>query len=53
MRSSGSSRWKKVRAEEGEGTEVNEDQSFWKTTDIKDEEFGFLKVKEPGGGGKD
>ncbi len=46
MRSSGSSRWKKVRAEEGEGTEVNEDQSLWKTTNVKDEEFWFLKVEE-------
>ncbi len=46
MRSSGSSRWKKVRAEQGKGTEVNEDQSLWKTTDVKDEEFWFLKVEE-------
>ena len=45
MRSSGSSRWKKVRAEGGR-TEMNEDQSFWKTTDVKDEEFWFLKVEE-------
>ena len=26
--------------------EVNEDQSLWKTTDVKDEEFWFLKVEE-------
>jgi hypothetical protein len=54
MRSSGSSRWKKVRAEQGKGTEVNEDQSLWKTTDVKDEEFWFLKVEEgKSWGGKD
>ncbi len=46
MRSSGSSRWKKVRAGEGVRTEVNEDQSLWKTTDVKDEEFWFFKVEE-------
>ncbi len=46
MKSSGSSRWKKVRAEEGEGTKVNEDQNFWKTTDVKDEDFWFLEVEE-------
>jgi hypothetical protein len=44
MRSSGSSRWKKVRAEGGR-TEVNEGQSRWKTTDVKDEEFWFLKMR--------
>jgi hypothetical protein len=48
MKSSGSSRWKKVRAEEGEGTKVNEDQNFWKTTDVKDEDFWFLEVEEWG-----
>ncbi len=35
-----------MRAGEREGTEVNEDQSFWKTNDVKDEEFWFLKVVE-------
>ncbi len=46
MRNSGSSRWKKVRVRVGVRTEVNEDQSLWKTTDVKDEEFWFLKVEE-------
>ncbi len=46
MRSFGSSRWKKVRVCEGGRTEVNEDQSLWKTTDVKDEEFWFLRVEE-------
>jgi hypothetical protein len=45
MRSSGSSRLKNVRAEGGR-TEMNEDQSLWKTTYVKDEEFWFLKVEE-------
>jgi hypothetical protein len=37
MRSFGSSRWKKVRAEE-ERTEHNEDKNQWKTADVKDED---------------
>ncbi len=36
---------KNVRAEGGR-TEMNEDQSLWKTTYVKDEEFWFLKVEE-------
>ena len=32
--------------EGGEKPEVNEDKSLWKTTDVKDEEFWFLKVEE-------
>ncbi len=43
MRSSGSSRWKKVIAE-GDRTEVNEDQSFWKITEENEDQNLANKV---------